>query len=195
MQRTRHANVGCLFGVVAAATAFVATATMSAASARADDLSSIINYVQLDYAAAQADVGLALQDFSDGRALFDFFGVEALLSSVTNEFLLPGDQIFVGTIEALSNQPIEQLPSVAYEFNQFGDPNITTAPLTLAEGVADSQMAITDGQGYLADAAQFFVMGDYGDAALYDVIGSYILSSLSGDLLIIGGVGQLLDVM
>jgi hypothetical protein len=175
--------------------AFGAAAMMSAATARADAFSDIASDVQNDLTIGQEDFGSAFSYFSGGSAVDDYYGEVYLLTGETNEFLLPGDQVYTGTVEALTNKSITDLPPVNFGLGEFGDPNITTLPLNLATAATEAQTAITDGQVLLADAATFFGAGDYGAAAIYDAIGSYVLSDLPTDLLMIGGVGQLLDVI
>jgi hypothetical protein len=190
-----RANTRLLAGLTAAAGAFGVAAMMSAATAHADAFGDIVSDVQTDTTIGQEDFGSAFSYFSGGSAVDDYLGLEYFLSGVTNEFVLPSDQVIVGTAEVLSNQPVNDLPTVEYEGGVFGVPNIASPPLDLTTAAADAQTAIADGQSYLAEAATLFSSGDYGDAAIYDVVGTYALADLPTDLLIGGGVAELLGIL
>jgi hypothetical protein len=186
-----RANTRFLVGLAA----FGAAAMMSAAAAHADAFSDIVSDVQNDLTIGQEDFGSAFSYLSGGTASDDYLSAVYLLTGETNAFVLPGDQVFVGSADALTNQSVYDLPPVNFGLGDFGVPNITVAPVSLAEAATDAQTAITDGQGYLAEAATLFGSGDYGLASVYDVIGTYAVSDLPADLFVLGGLGQLLDVI
>jgi hypothetical protein len=175
--------------------AFGAAAMMSAATAQADAFSDIASDVQTDLTTGYDDFGSALSYLSGGTAYDDYLSAVYLLTGETNAFVLPGDQVFTGTADALTNEAVTDLPPVNFGLDDFGVPNITSLPLNLTDAATDAQTAITEGQSYLAEAATLFGSGDYGLASVYDVIGTYAVSDLPADLFVLGGLGQLLGLI
>jgi hypothetical protein len=181
-----------LTGLTAVAGAFGVATIISAANAptaHADDFTDILSAVQNDLAVGHDDFTNAFNDFGNST---EPAGLEAYLSGVTNDLILPGDQEFVGAVDAVTNQSIYDLPVLNFGFGDYGVPNITTSPTDLTTALTDAQTAIADAQTYFADAASALSTGDYADAALLDVVGSYASFDLPVDLLVLGGAEQLL---
>jgi hypothetical protein len=171
----RRSRSGILVGLAAAAGAFGAAAMMSGASAptaRADDFTDVINVVDGDFAAAPSAYADALTDFSGG----DFGpGFAALFEGVDDDFLSAPDNLLVGTVEVATNESVTN--SLPWTFD---------VPATFSDALTDAQSHLTTGTEYLTDAANFLTSGDYGDAALYDLIGTDYISVVSLEDLILG---------
>jgi hypothetical protein len=174
MSGTRSRS-GFLVGLTAAACTFGAAAMMSAAAtptARADDFTDVINVIDGDFAAATPAYADALSDFSGG----DFgAGFAALFEGVNDDFLSAPDNLLVGTVEVATNESVTD--SLPWTFD---------VPATFSDALTDAQSHLTTGAEYLTDAANFLTSGDYGEAALYDLIGTDYISVVSVEDLVLG---------
>ena len=174
MSGTRSRS-GFLVGLTAAAGTFGAAAMMSAAAAptaRADDFTDVINVIDSDFAAATPAYADALSDFSGG----DFgAGFAALFEGVNDDLLSAPDNLLVGTVEVATNESVTD--SLPWTFD---------VPATFSDALTDAQSHLTTGAEYLTDAANFFTTGDYGEAALYDLIGTDYISVVSVEDLVLG---------
>ncbi len=148
-----------LIGLAAAVGAFGAAAMMSAATAptaRADDYTDVINAIDGDYAAGQADFATAFTDFSSNELAP---GLLALVNGTDEESLSPSINFLVGTIELLDNEPVTA--AIPWEF---------VLPADFSDAVTTAGTYLT-GNGYFEAAQTAFSLGDYGEAAYDDLIG------------------------
>jgi hypothetical protein len=177
---SNKSRTGALSGLGAAAAAFGVAALMSTAtapSAYADDFTDIINAVDGDFANGAADFNTAFGDFSGGDVTD---GLPALLNGLGNDLISPGDSLYLGTIQALTNTAIS--PASVFDFDL---PPLTTSALTGAEGY------FSEGESYFAEAATDLSSGDYADAAYLDTAGFDIGFILPVDELLLGVAGSL----
>jgi hypothetical protein len=159
---SNRSRAATLIGLGAAAGAFGVAAMMSAATAptaRADAYSDIISAVDGDFAAGQAEFASASADFgssdpSDGLAAF--------FSGLDDDLFGPGDSVYIGTVEALTNESTSGDP---FTFEIGSEPDFTS-------GLADAQASFTLGEGFFAQAATDLSSGDYGDAANFEAVGT-----------------------
>lgn len=160
---------GILVGLAAAAGAFGAAAMMSAAAAptaRADDTTSIIDAIEGDYAAGQADFTAAFTAFGSG----DFVGGLAdTFDGVDQDSVAATDNLLLGGVEALEGDPITSSLFIGE----------LSAPDSFADASAEAQIFFNEGQGFLSNAAIDFSAGDYGAGTYSELAGSadaYLLS-------------------
>jgi hypothetical protein len=160
---------GILIAVAAAAGAFGAAAMMSAAAAptaRADDTTLIIDAIDGDYAAGQADFTAAFTDFGSG----DFVGGLAdTFDGVDQDSVAATDNLILGTVEALEGDPITSSLFLGE----------LSAPDSFADASAEAQIFFNEGQGLLSNAAIALSAGDYGAGTYEELVGSadaYLLS-------------------
>jgi hypothetical protein len=175
-----RSRFGMLIGVAAAAGAFGAAAMMSAATAptaRADDYTEILNAVEADFTGGQTAFGDAATDFGGGDVTD---GLAAYLQGVDDDFVAAPDNVLLGTVEALSNEPISLFSTLT-----------VTAPTDFAAAVSDAENLIGVGQTALSDAAAAFAAGDYVDAVAYDLDASLYGVTFSSDELLLGAVEAL----
>jgi hypothetical protein len=156
---SNRSRTGVLVGLAAAAGAFGAAAMMSAAAAptaRADDFTDVINAVDGDYAAGQSEFTTAFTAFSSNELAP---GLLALVNGTDDDALSPSANLLVGTIELLTNEPVDG--AIPWDF---------VLPADFSDAVTIAQEYLT-GNGYFADAVSAFSLGDYGEAAYDDLIG------------------------
>jgi hypothetical protein len=172
---SNRSRTGMLIGVAAAAGAFGVAAMISAATAptaRADDFTDVINSVDADYTAGQGDFSAAFTDFgsSDVNA-----GLAAFLSGVDDDFVSAPDNLYVGSVDLLANDPVT------------GSLAIELPPETsFASALSEAETIFTDGQSYFTNAATDLTSGDYADAAFLDSYGS--LYDVAGLQVLLEGV-------
>jgi hypothetical protein len=180
MSDTRSRS-GILIAVAAAAGAFGAAALMSAAaapSARADDTTQIIDAIEGDYAAGQADFTTAFTDFGNG----DFVsGVTESLDGLNQDTVAAPDNLLLGSVEALEGDPI----SSSLFFDDLLVPN------SFAEASAQAQIYFNDGQGFLSNAAIDFSAGDYGAGTYSELVGSADAYVLPVEELLLGALAAI----
>jgi hypothetical protein len=174
-----RSRIGTLISLGAAAGAFGVAAMMSAVSApiaRADDFTEIVSAVDADFAAGQADFTTALTDFGSS----DFNGgLAALFNGVDTELVSAPDNLYLGTVDALTNTPFLAFP----EFGQ--------APVAnFADGVSDAQTLTTTADSLLSTVATELGAGDFADAAYSGALAS-AYSDLSWEVLLLGALGSL----
>src|ERR1700722_6875516 len=100
---------GILVGLAAAVGAFGAAAMMSAATAptaRADDTTVIIDALDTDLAAGQADFTAASTDFGSGGLVP---GLAELFDGVNADSLAASETLIYGTLEELTGLPVTGL--------------------------------------------------------------------------------------
>ena len=168
-----------LVGLGAAAGAFAAAATMSAAgapTARADDFTDVINVVDADLAVGQTDFSNALLDFSSAEVPN---GLATFFAGANTDLLGVPEDLLVGTTAVLAGQSVPGGLSFAI-----------AAPTSFADAVSAAQNAVTTGEEFLNQAATLFGGGDY-VSGLYDsAVGSDYLA-LPVEYFFIGGVEAL----
>jgi hypothetical protein len=177
---SNRSRAGLLVGLAAAFGAVGAAAVMSAATAptaRADDFTDIVTYVDSDLGVGQADIATAFSDFSGG----DFAtGLTSLFQGVDDEVLAAPDNLLIGTVEALEGEGI-------------GGPLLfNLGELNFATGLEDAgdqfSYAVV---GDLEDIPTELAAGDYG-IATYDVLlGADYASVVPLEDLILGAVASL----
>jgi hypothetical protein len=148
-----------LVGLSAATGAFGVAATMLAAAptARADDFTDIISNVDTELAFGQiAFENISLAFASDDPAMV----LPLFLDGVDDDFLNVPTVIFVGTVEALTNEPVSA-------FNYFYD----FAPLPIAITLTQAEAAFSNGESELTAAAMDLANSDFGGAALLGAFG------------------------
>jgi hypothetical protein len=176
---SNRSRTGVLVGIAAAAAAFGTAAMMSAATAptaRADDFTDIVTYVDSDLGVGQADITTAFSDFGSG----DFAtGLASLFQGVDDDFLAAPDNLLIGTVEALAGDPI-------------GGPLLfDLGELNFAGGLADAQDQFSYAVANLEAAPAELAAGDYG-AATYDVvIGADYASVIPLEDIILGAAASL----
>lgn len=134
---------------------------MSAATAppaRADDYTDVINAVDVDFAAGQADFSDALSAF--GSSDVDE-GLAYFFSGADNDFVSAPDNLFVGTVDLLTNEPVTS--SIEVDIPPESD---FTSALNYAETL------FANGEADLSTAATALFSGGYADAAYQDALGS-----------------------
>ena len=157
MSGTRSRS-GILVAVAAAAGAFGAAAMMASATpptARADDSTLIIDAIDGDFAAGQADFTAALTDFGSGDYVS---GLAAFFDGVDQDSVAAPDNLVLGAVEALEGDPIT---SSLY----FGE---LSAPGSFADALSEAQILFNLGEGLLSNGAAALAAGDFG-AGTYEV--------------------------
>ncbi|HEY9304023.1 MAG TPA: hypothetical protein VIO95_07015 [Mycobacterium sp.] len=169
-----------LAGLGAAAAAFGAAAVISAAgapTARADALSDITAAVNGDITDGQAAISAAFADFGSNHVNN---GLAALFSGLDDENVATGDNLFIGTVEALNNESITG--SILFGIHDPG---------TFAAALTDAQGDISDGQALLNQVSTDLSTGLFGSAAFNEVIGADLLSVAPAQELLIGAAESL----
>jgi hypothetical protein len=155
--------------------AFGAAALMSAATAptaRADDFSDIVSAIEGDFAYGQAAFNAADTDFADNDVPA---GLAALIGGTNDDLVATSDDLFAGTVDALTNQPV------------IGPFNLNIpAPTDFAAAVSGAEFFFEQGQTELADAATALANGDYATAAGEYVVGSIFSVDYPLDSLVVG---------
>jgi hypothetical protein len=175
MSETRSRS-GILIAVAAAVGAFGAAAMMSAATAptaRADDSTLIIDAIDGDFAAGQADYTSGLAEFGSGAFVP---GLAEFLGGVNEDSLAAPQNLLLGTVEALEGDPISSTLFV----------DDLSIPKTFADASAEAQIFFNTGEGFLANAADAFSAGDYGAGTYEELIGSDYATVLPLEELILG---------
>ncbi len=177
---SKKSRTGMLIGFAAAAGAFGAAAVMSAATsptARADDFSDIITYVDVDLSEGQDYATTAFSDFSSG----DFVpGLTALFVGVDDDLLAAPDNFLIGTVEALAGEPLGG--PLLYDLG--GEAN-------LADGLSQAEVDFSGAVASFEDVPAELAAGDYGSAT-YDVLtGVDYLSVVPLEDLLLGAVASL----
>jgi hypothetical protein len=162
-----RSRAATLLGVAAAAGAFGVAAMMAAATAptaRADDFIDVINQVDSDYAAGQAEFSAAFSDFGGGSVNE---GLAAVFSGVDTDLLAPPATLEIATIDLLTNEPV--LGSFSFDVQPETD---FTSALTDAEyDLGAAQESFTSAATVLS--ANDFSAAAFADAALYDSTGFF----------------------
>jgi hypothetical protein len=174
------AGTGAMLGVAAAAGVFGAAAMMSAATAptaRADDVTDIINAVDGDFTAGQADFTSVITYFDSGDPSD---GVAQFFNGVNDELISPGDNLFIGTVDALTNQPVE--PSLVFGLGPVGN---------FADAVNDLPSLSNYADLYFSDAATAFAASDFAAAAYDSSIGALYTFDLPWETLLQGAADSL----
>jgi hypothetical protein len=180
--RSRSGALVGLAAAAAAAGAFGAAAMMSAATAptaRADDFTDIVNAAEAELALGQTAFTTAFADFGSSDVTD---GLQALVNGSYDDLLGAPDSVYIGTVEALTNETIG-LP--------YLDFNVDPAPTDFSDALSNAQGLLVEGQDYFSDAATALSGGDYGDAAYFDSLGSIFTFDLPAQELLIGGVEAL----
>jgi hypothetical protein len=178
MQGDMRSRGGLLMGLAATVGAFGAAAMMSAATAataRADAYSDIIASIEGDYAFGQSDFTTAATYLGSNLPV----GLALLLDGADEDSVAAPDNLLVGTVEALTNEPIGSDFSLALP-----------VPTDFADAVSTAQSLIVEGEGELSDVASLLSAGEYGSAVYYDLLGSELVSVFPLEELLLGAVAQ-----
>jgi hypothetical protein len=178
MQGDMRSRGGVLIGLGAAAGAFGVAAMLStttAPTARADAYSDIIASIDGDYALGQTDFTTAATYLGSNLPV----GLALLLDGVNEDSVAAPDNLLVGTVEALTNEPIATDLSLSLP-----------VPTDFADGVTNAQAIISAGESELSDVAPLLSAGEYGSAAYYDLLGSELVSVFPLEELLLGAVAQ-----
>lgn len=152
-----------LVGLAAAVGAFGAAAMMSAAAAptaRADDTALIIDAIDGDYAAGQADFTRAFTDFGSG---YFVPGLANTFDGVDQDSVAATDNLLLGTVQALEGDPITSSLFLGE----------LSAPDSFADALEEAQILFNEGQGLLSNAAIDFSASDYGAGTYSELIGGF----------------------
>jgi hypothetical protein len=174
----KRSRTGILIGLGAAAACFGAAATMSAATAptaRADAYSDIIASIDGDYALGQTDFTTAATYLGSNLPV----GLALLLDGVNEDSVAAPDNLLVGTVEALTNEPIATDISLSLP-----------VPTDFADAVTDAQALISQGESLLSDVEPLLSTAQYGGAVYYDLLGSELVSVFPLEELLLGAVAQ-----
>jgi hypothetical protein len=167
-----------LVGLAATAGAFGVAAMLStttAPTARADAYTDIIASIDGDYALGQTDFTTAATYLGSNLPV----GLALLLDGADEDSVLAPDNLLVGTVEALTNEPIATEITVGLP-----------VPTDFADAVTNAQTLISDGESLLSDVAPFLSAGEYGSAVYSDLLGSEALSLFPLEELLLGAVAQ-----
>jgi hypothetical protein len=165
-----------LVGLAAAVGALGGAAMMSAAAAptaRADDATLIIDAIDGDYAAGQADFARAFTDFGSG---YFVPGLANTFDGVDQDSVAATDNLLLGTVQALEGDPIT---STLF----LGE---LSAPDSFADASEEAQILFNEGQGLLSNAAIALSAGDFGAGTYEELIGSFDAYGLSVQELLLG---------
>ena len=149
--------------------------TTTAPTARADAYSDIIASIDGDYALGQTDFTTAATYFGSNLPV----GLALLFDGVDEDFVAAPDNLLVGTVEALTNEPIATDVTVGLP-----------VPTDFADAVTNAQTIISAGESQLSDVAALLSSGQDGSAVYYDLLGSEALSVLPLEELLLGAVAQ-----
>jgi hypothetical protein len=172
---TSHAPSRILVGIAATAGVFGAAAMMSAAAAptsRADAFTDIINAVNSDYAYGQTDFTTAFADFSSNNVAA---GLAALFSGIDDDSLMAPNNVLIGTVEALTNEPVTG--SISVDFS---------VPASYADALTGAQGIFTLGGTLISQGAAEFGLGDYGAGLYNDLLGLDYLTVFPFQELLLG---------
>ena len=152
-----------LVALPAAVGAFGAAAMMSAAAAptaRADDTALIIDAIDGDFAAGQADFAKAFTDFGSG---YFVAGLANTFDGVDQDSVAATNNLLLGTVQALEGDPITSSLFLGE----------LSAPDSFADALEEAQILFNEGQGLLSNAAIDFSASDYGAGTYSELIGSF----------------------
>jgi hypothetical protein len=171
-------RAGVLIGLAAGAVGVAAMiSTVGAPAARADDFSDIISSVELDFANGLADVDVAYGDFagadpSDGLAM--------LVNGVDDALVSPGENLFIGSLDALTNQPIQT--SLVFQEGSVADLTAASADVQSLISLAESEFSVV-----IPDLAS----GDIAGATADSIGATDLLVVLSPEVVFEGLAGSL----
>jgi hypothetical protein len=175
-----RSRAATLVGLAAAAGCFGVAAMMSAATAptaRADDFSDIIAAVDGDFTAGQAAFGDALMDFGSSDVND---GLAAFFSGLDDDLVGAPDNVFVGTVDALTGAPI------------VGTFTFDLLPVTsLATALTDVSGDMSIGQDDFGVAVSALEASNFAYAADIGAVASEYTSVLPWEALIQGAVASL----
>jgi len=169
-----------LVGLGAAIGAFGAAVMTSAATtpiARADDFTDIINNIETDLAAGQSEFGFAETAFASNQVIS---GTAELLSAADDDFVAAPDSVLLGTVEALTNEPVTGV-----------DPDLVLPPANFADALTDVQGEFTVAQTLSSDAVTALAGGDYGNAVGDELDSSLFADVFPAETLLLGGLEAL----
>jgi hypothetical protein len=169
---------------LSAASAFGVAALMSTATAptaRADDFSDIVADVQALISNAQGDFAIAGADFAGGISQFPDGLAESF--DAIDDLLLAPDQVFVGSVDALTGVPV----------TEFGPDSTLPVETTLTGALSDAQTIATEVTQALENLPTALSTGDFNQAAI-DLIAPSFYDDVAGQLVFMGAIDQLLGV-
>jgi hypothetical protein len=172
---SNRSRFGMLIGLGEAAGCFGVAAMMSAATAqtaRADDLSDIINAVDGDFADGEVSLNTAVTEFGSNEPVL---GLASFFDTVNDDSLSAPDNLLIGTVQALTNESVTG--DVGWAISQ---------PTDFTEALTDAEGYVTGSAPYFSDAATELASGDYGAAVYYDLFGADLLTVAPVEELLLG---------
>jgi hypothetical protein len=139
-----------LTGLAGAAIAFGAASTLSAATARADDITDLLAGISGDFADGQAAFTAASADFASNEVMP---GLTALFDAFDDDVIAPPANLLIGGVETLAGESVINT----------GLDTLLNPPADFADGIANAQMLMTSGDAYFEQAASLLATGDIGD--------------------------------
>jgi hypothetical protein len=136
-----------------------------------------INAVDGDFTAGQADFSSAITYFESGDPND---GLALIFNGVNDELIRPGDNLFIGIVDALTNQPVE--PSLTFGLGPVGNFADAVNNLSSLSNYADL---------YFTDAATAFAANDFASAAYDSSIGTLDSFDLPWETLVQGAADSL----
>lgn len=106
----------------------------------------VINNIDDNLAAGQTDLGIAATDFSHSDVSG---GLAALVDGLNDDFVSPPEQLYIGTVEVLTNAPV-------YNEGEF----VLGPEADFAAGVTAAENSFTFGEGEFTAAEGYFTSGD-----------------------------------
>jgi len=184
----KRSRAGIMIGLAAATGAFGAATAMSAAPTAgaqpADIYPEIIQALDTNFADGQASLQEALALLPGGLANHDSLeeaqGLFNLFVAADDNGVLAPENVLLGLVDALGNDPYSPLLALPMDL-----------PTNYAEGLADAQLFISSAASEFTAASAAFSLGDYGQAALLDVLGANSLTIYPLQELLVGAVAGL----
>jgi hypothetical protein len=175
-----RSRAGVMVGLAAVAGAFGVAAMMSTATAptaRADDFGDVISAVDGDFTAGQTAFTTAFSDFGSSEVND---GLAALVNGANDDLVSSGENLFIGTVEALTNETVTA--SLPWDLSP---------PADFADGLSDAEAIVVDAEGYLGLAGTELSGGDYAEAAYFGTLGFGYITVDPLDQLLLGVAASL----
>ena len=128
-----------------------------------------------DYAVGQTDFTTAATYLGSNLPV----GLALLIDGVDEDSVAAPDNLLVGTVDALTNEPVATAIVVGLP-----------VPTDFADAVSTAQTIVSDGEVELSTVASLLSAGEYGDAVYADLLGSELVSVFPLEELLLGAVAQ-----
>jgi hypothetical protein len=171
-------GVSLLLGTTAGAFGVAALmSTAAAPTARADDFSGVVSIVEVDLSSATNDFNSALSNLEAGQL---GPGFASFLDGVNNDLLAAPQNLVAGTAEVLDNESV----SPPLTWNLVPEANF-------AGGLAQAEIAFTQGENTLSQVVTDLAGGDYGTALYAEFAGLDLLAVAPLDDVLLGSLASL----